>query len=79
MTLDQIYGCSLGEYLDYLGKTKEALINELEKEIELLDKSRRHYANNKDKYTLEQLVESTEITKLMEKKRKHLKRVQLWK
>ena len=79
MTLDQIYGCSLGEYLNYLGKTKDDLINELEKEIELLDKSRRHYADNKDNYTLEQLVESTEITKLMDKKRKHLKRVKLWK
>jgi len=79
MTLDELYGCSLGEYLEYIGKSKESLVNELEKEIELLDKSRRHFAENKDKYTLEELVESTEITRLMKKKRAHLKRVQAWK
>jgi hypothetical protein len=78
MTLDQLYGCSLGEYLEYLGKTKEDLINELEKEIELLNKSRMQYAENKDKYTLEQLVESVEITELMDKKREHLKRIKAW-
>ena len=78
MTLDQMYGCSLGEYLDYLGKSKEDLINELEKEIELLDKSRMFYVVNKHKYSLEELVEVTQITDLIEKKRKHLKRVRAW-
>lgn len=78
MTLDQIYGCGLGEYLEYLGKTKENLIIELQREIELLDKSRMHFAENKHNYSLDQLVEATEISKLIEKKRKHLKRVQSW-
>jgi hypothetical protein len=79
MTLDELYGCTLGEYLEYIGKSRESLIHELEKEIELLNNSRMNYALNKDKYSLDELVKSTQITKLMDKKREHLKRVQSWK
>lgn len=79
MTLDEIYGCSLGEYLDYLGKSKEQLIAEIEKEIELLRKNYMHYANHKDDYTLQELLAKRPIADLIEKKIAHLKRVKAWK
>jgi len=78
MTLDELYGCSLGEYLDYHSKSKDDLIDEIIKDIELLEKSRMNYANHKDDYSYEELVQSMDITKTINKKRKHLERVEAW-
>ena len=78
MTLDELYGCTIGEYLAFHGKSKDALISEIEKDIQLLEKSKNHYVKNKDLYSLERLIESTEINKLIERKEIHLERIKMW-
>ncbi len=79
MNLDEIYGCTLGEYLEYHNKSKEDLMYELRGDIELLNKSYRRYADDCTKFTLEELTsKATLIHDLMQKKKRHLDRIEKW-
>jgi hypothetical protein len=79
LTLDEIYGCDLGEYLQHQNKTKEMLIKEIEIDIILLSISYKRYTEFNFNYTVEDLIEkAVPVLKLIEKKRAHLIRVKQW-
>ncbi len=79
LTLDEIYGLDLGEYLILHNKTKQDLINEIKIDINILTKSYRRYADHNQNYTVPELIKyGVPVQKLIEKKRKHLERIQNW-
>ena len=80
LTLDGLYGCNLGEYLKQHNKTKEALINEIEIDIKILTKNYEKYSHNNQNYTVQELIKyGLPVSKLIDKKKLHLKRIQEWK
>ena len=78
LTYDEIYGCTLEEYLKYHNKNKEDLEKELEKDIELLRINYMKYANNKFNLSEIDIQKGIYISKYIEKKRNHLKRIKDW-
>jgi hypothetical protein len=78
-TYDELYGVDLGEYLKFHNKTKEQLLKEIATDIEILQRNYDKYAIRNYELTDEELFLVSKIRNLIEKKRKHYKRIEKWK
>lgn len=79
MDLDKIYNCTLKEYLDLQGKTREQLVKELKIDIRILIASYKRYSCHNNNFTIDELLEqAVPIKEILDKKIKHLNRIKEW-
>lgn len=79
-TLDELYG-SLEGYCKYHQMTVDELIDKTQKDIEILQQRYQEIASQKDKYDSDsyEIKLAQARRELIDKKRKHLKRLLAWK
>ena len=79
MTLDDIYGITLGEYLELHRKTKEDLVRELEIDIDIIENNYKNIVlKNINNLTIDDCLKASRIKDYSNKKKKHLQRVKDW-
>lgn len=76
-TLDDLYGCTLEEYLIVHNTTVEELLNRAERNIKLLKLNLQRIADKEPK-SEEDLKLYLQVDKMLENKRKHLNHLKLF-